>query len=162
MATILEAVRNGVLEPFEIPDWERRLPERMLWLTPALWDQIDNEPRAHIASAKLGGRTPYEHMDSMFTDFRCGERALGHSEIKRMNPTSSGVWEMHPPGLRVFGWCPEPHAFVAVSLAIVEDLKADSKLYDKHRDGVIAFAKAQGLSSTLTLGDYRALFPQNN
>lgn len=161
MATILDAVRLEVLKVFAVPDWDSRLPARPLYVAPQLWTQIDNEPRAHVETAKLGGRSPYEHLDAIFTDFRCGEKAIGNDQLKRLMPTTKGVWEMHPPGLRVFGWCPAPYEFVAVSVAIVEDLKADHDLYNQHRDGVLAFAKRHDLSSTITLGDYSVLFPPN-
>lgn len=159
MATILDAVRREVLIPYEVPDWYDGVPVRPLYVAPQLWDWIDNEARAHKIESSLGRRSRYEQMEIMFAEFRCGPRALGHAELKRMTPTANGVWKMHPPGLRVYGWCPSPHAFVAVKAAILEDVKADKKLSDSHRDDVLDFIQHAGLSSSIALGDYIALFP---
>lgn len=159
MATILDAARRKVIEPYEVPEWFDGLPVRPLYLAPDFWDWIDNEARAHKIESALGRRSRCEQMEIMFSEFRCGSRAIGHAELKRMTPTSGGVWKMHPPGLRVYGWCPGPHAFVAVCGAILEDVKAGKTLNDLHRDRVLDFIRTAGLASTIQLGDYLALFP---
>ncbi len=76
-----------------------------------------------------------------------------------MMPTKKGIWHMYPPGLRVYGWCPSRHAFIAVCGALEKDTKDDKKLNDVKRDEVLRFATQHGLAWTIQKGDFRDLFP---
>ena len=162
MATLLDAVRGRHLEIFEVPEWDNRMPVRQLYVAPALWDWIDNEPRAHVATADRGGRSPFEHMDQMFSDYRCDPRALRHGDLKRMQPTSNGIWRIHPPGLRVFGWVAVQQAFVAVRAVMEADLKDGTLSYDDQRAAVLDFARVHDLEHTIIRGDYLAVFAPNH
>jgi hypothetical protein len=162
MATLLDAVRNDVLEKYEVPDWDKRNPVRQVFTAPALWDWIDNEPRAHVATAKRGGRSPFEHLEQMLSDYCCEPRALRYGDLKQIIPTGDGVWRIHPPGLRVFGWIAANQTFVAVSAAMKSDLVSKTETYDQHRRTVLSFAIANGLEHTILRGDYLAIFSSNH
>jgi hypothetical protein len=155
MATIADAVARLALEPFPLPDWERRLPIRPLWVNPEFWDWAVGKPELET---KEGGKTLYEHMEQMFIEFRCAE-AFGTGDLRRMVPNRSGVRKMHPPKLRVYGWCPAPHRFVIVCGALESETKADKSLNDRKHDEVLDFIRRNDLAAHVLLGDARAVFP---
>jgi hypothetical protein len=124
----------------------------------SLFDWVDNTESLHDPRLAIGGRSRFEHMEQAFIDFRCSERP-GGGDLRRMQPTSKGIWTMRPTGLRVYGWCPEVHMFVAVTAALAEATKDDSKLNDRKRDEVETFIAQNRLRETVKRGDYSALFP---
>lgn len=156
MATLSEAVRAGRLGLFDLPEWERRRPLRPLYVTPELLAWADDTQRLHEVT--IGGRTLFEHLVQFLCDFRCNPD-VHYGDIRRMLPTKGGVWRMYPPGLRVYGWCPARHAFVAVTAAVEADTKQDRRLNDRKRDEVLRFAWHARLTHTILTGDYLALFP---
>lgn len=156
MATIDNVIASKVLEPYVLPDWEIRMPIRSLWIASEFWDLFDAVPELHDEKLAEGRRTFGEHIEQIFCDFRCAPRPA-HSDLKRMMPNSKGVWKLHPVGTRVYGWCPQPHSFVAVTLAIAQATKDDKSLNDKKRDEVLAFVKTHKLS--VLRGDINAIFP---
>jgi hypothetical protein len=135
MATIEDAVKDKVLEPYTLPDWELRLPIRPLWVAFVLWDWIDGEDDLHNVALGVGRRTLCEHIEQMFCDFRCSPR-FPAGDLRQMLPTKKGVRKIHPPKMRIYGWCPAPHAFVAVTAAFETDTKKDKKLNGQKRDEV--------------------------
>jgi hypothetical protein len=155
MATIAEAVRQLTLELYSLPDWERRLPIRPLWISPEFWDWADGKAELET---KEGGKTLFEHMEQMFREFRCSER-FGAGDLKRMIPNPSGVRTMRPPKLRVYGWCPAQHQFVVVCGALESETKADKGLNDRKRDEVLDFIRRNNLGAHVLLGDASAVFP---
>lgn len=159
MATIRDAVAARALEPFDLPEWERRQPLRLMWIVPELWEWAVATPELHDARLGLGGRTLYEHLEQTFSDFRCADR-FHAGDLRRMNPTKKGVWKMHPPRLRIYGWCPGKHMFAAAAYALESETKTNKKLNDKKRDEVLAFIKRHKLEATITRGDVLAVFPQ--
>lgn len=162
MATIIEAVAKGVLEVFELPATEGRLSTRPLYVTEGLLDWGDYTNALHDKALALGGRTLFEHLLQTLCDFRCSQRPAQVGELKRMMPTSKGIWSLHSPGLRIYGWCPVAHSFVAVTGALESDTKRDRTLNDKKRNEVLSFANTNGLIGTIKLGDVLALFPHTN
>jgi len=156
MATLSEAVRAGRLGLFHLPEWERRRPVRPLYVTSELLAWADNTQRLH--EVIIGGRTLFERMAQFLCDFRCSSD-VHYGDIRRMLPTKAGVWRMYPPGLRIYGWCPGRHAFVAVPAAVEADTKRDRLLNDRKRDEVLRFAWSVRLTHTILTGDYLALFP---
>lgn len=76
-----------------------------------------------------------------------------------MLPNKKGVWKLHVPGARIYGWCPRQRAFVAVSFALEADTKADSMLNDTKREEVLSFIKTHKLTGSILLGDILAIFP---
>jgi hypothetical protein len=161
MSTLKQIIAAGYLEPFELPEWERRRPERPLWVAPELMDWAHETPEMNDMPMALGRRTLCEHMLQMFADFRC-DRHVHYSDLKRMLPTAGGIWHMYPPGLRIYGWVPAPHAFVAITGALAGRTKDDPRLNDRKRDEVTAFARRHALMHTIRSGDYLALFPHPN
>ena len=161
MATVTDAVAAKVLEGFVAPEWERRSPIRQLWAACAFWDFVDNWPALHDAKKGGGGRSLFEHMEMTFCDFQCAER-FPAGVLRRMMPEKNGIWKVHSPKLRVYGWCPSANSFVAVAAALENDTKTDKRLNDRKRDEVLAFIKRNGLSSTVKYGDVLAIFPPNN
>ena len=159
MATIEEAVGDGYLDLFEVPEGDERLPIRPLYVTQTFLDLADNTNAMHELKFGKGGRTIFEHLLQALCDFRCGARPAGAGDLRRMMPTKNGVWSFHTVGLRTYGWCPAPHAFVAVTSALEIQTKADKSLNDKKLAEVLIFAKTHGLAGTIKLGDVLALFP---
>jgi hypothetical protein len=158
MATLEDAVKAKVLEPYTLPDWDLRLPIRPLWVAFVLWDWIDGRDDLHDMALGVGRRTLFEHIEQMFCDFRCSPR-FPAGDLRQMLPNPKGIRKMHPPKLRIYGWCPAPHAFVAVTAAFESDTKTDKKLNDKKRDEVLAFIKANQLENLVLKGDNLAVFP---
>lgn len=156
MATIANCVTSKVLEPFALPDWERRLAIRSLWIAGDFWDWVDAE--ATLDTDMLGGRTLYEHMQQTFCDFRCAP-TFPAGDLKQLMPTRFGVRKMHPPKLRIYGWCCATHQFVAVAGALESATKSDKTLNDAKRDEVLNFIKKFKLEDTVLLGDNLAVFP---
>jgi hypothetical protein len=154
LATIAN-LRATVLVPFNIPTDVDRMPIRLLHMSRELDGWIDGT--LVYDERMMGRRTAYEHLEQFFIDFRCDE--VWHaSELRRMIPNTSGVWSMHPPLLRVYGWVPEPHSFVAICAAFEADTKKDKTLNDKCRDRVLTFIDGHQVTD-IVLGDFTHAFP---
>ena len=159
MATIAGALAAQVLHEFVLPDHEGRAPLRPLYVATELFDWIDETDELYEKNwgPKSGGRTMQEHLSQTFCDFRCDARPLV-GELNRVQPTSKGVWKIHSPGLRIYGWVPAPHAFVAVRPAFTANVHGPQSATKQLVSEVIAFAKTHGLSETIKRGDRSALF----
>lgn len=158
MATIEHLAANQILEPFEIPDDVDRLPIRRLYLCVELSEWIDG---TLVYEKKLkAGRTAYEHLEQFFIDFRCNKSVHG-GDLKRVLPTAKGTWKMHPPMLRVYGWVPEPHCFVAICAALEAETKKNKNLNDLCRNKVLDFIQQHKITSVLH-GDFLNAFPQTS
>src|SRR5262245_10676551 len=127
MATVLDAVKSKALEVFDLPEWEIRLPIRRLWVNPELWDWADSTPELWDMKFSEGRRTLFEHMEQLFCDFVCSE-PFPAGDLKQMKPTGHGIRKMHPLRLRIYGWCPGPHQFVAVTGALEAATKSDKSV----------------------------------
>jgi hypothetical protein len=158
MATISAAINKGTLDEFKLPEWELREPLRPLLVSPELFQWVDENERLVDGTLMIGGRTPFEHLVQSFCDLRCSERP-GAGDLKRMTPTKHGVWKLHPPLLRVYGWFYEPFHFAAVSAALLADTKTDKRLNDQQRDYVRRFLSRNQLTETVLLGDHREVLP---
>jgi hypothetical protein len=158
MATIDSVIAAGHLSPFELPEWESRLAIRSLFVTPDFLDWADDTDALHDETNAIGGRTLFEHLLLMFCEFRCAPR-VRYGDIKRMMPTSKGVWKMHPPGLRIYGWCPDLQQFASVDGALESETKTTKNLNDVKRNIVLAFIKQHGLGNSVKYGDFTAVFP---
>jgi hypothetical protein len=161
MATVEDAVAGKVLEPYPLPDWELRLPIRPLWVAFELWDWIDGKDELHEMGLAIGRRTLFDHIEQTFCDFRCSPR-FPAGDLKQMMPTKHGVRTMRPAKVRIYGWCPKQHAFVAVTGALEIDTKTDKTLNDKKRDEARNFIKTHKLEHTILRGDNLAVFPPNS
>lgn len=158
MATIRDALNARLLEEWPLPDTESRSPRRPLYIAGELYDWVDNAQDLYRIKANEGGRSRYEHLLQAFADFRCDARPLA-GDLHRVIPTSDGIWKFHPVGLRVFGWVPAPHAFVAVRIGRTEDCHGPRSIANALRKDVLAFAIRHGLQGTIQPGDASALFP---
>ncbi len=156
MATIEDLVRTCVLELFAVPGDVNRLPVRPLWLSQDLIAFVDGT--LVYDTEEVAGRTAYEHLEQFFVDFRCDER-LYTTDLHRMRPTIRGVWSMHPPMLRVYGWVPHPHSVVAVCAQFEKATKNDRNLNDKCRNSVLNFIKQHEVTE-IFYGDVRDAFPK--
>jgi hypothetical protein len=134
------------------------LPVRPLYVTPGFWTWVDNTPEIHQPVKANASRTIFEQIELMLIDFRCSPRPLGASELKRMTPTNHGVWKLHPPGARLFGWVPEQDCLVIVSAEREAIIKSNPLTYGQHKAGVQHFQRTHGLSHWVVRGDYRAIF----
>jgi|SRR5580700_8727542 hypothetical protein len=160
MATVSDALDGGIIVVFEVPAWDSRLPLRPLWVTPDLLSWVDAKPELHDTAFAVGARTLFEHLLTMFCDFRCADHCPPHAgDLKRMTPTKHGIWKMHPPQLRIYGWCPGQHQFIGVTAALESETKADRKLNDKKLNEVRDFIKKHRLERTVLRGDILAVFP---
>jgi hypothetical protein len=68
MATLADAVKHKVLEPYELPDWEHRLPIRPLLVAFEFWDWTDGKNELHDDKLSVGDRTLFESNKS-FANF---------------------------------------------------------------------------------------------
>ena len=163
MATIHSALQAGVIHDFRLPSTENRDPLRPLYLADEVFNWVDETDGLHDPkwSSNSGGRSRYEHLMQTFSDFRCDERPLV-GDLTRLTPNKRGVWSMHSKGLRLFGWVPEPHAFVGVRLALIEHAHGPTSIVNDLMNEVVAFAKDNGLYHTIKFGDRRALFSPPN
>lgn len=159
MATIAGALRGQVLHEFVLPGHEGRTPLRPLYLSTELFDWIDETDELYEENwgPRSGGRSMAEHLSQTFCDFRCDARPLV-GDLNRVLPTSKGVWKIHSPGLRIYGWVPAPHAFVAVEPAYSADVHGAGSSTKEMVRKVIDFAKTHGLHGTFQRGDRSALF----
>jgi hypothetical protein len=159
MATIEEALARGILEDYALPEWETRPPIRSLHMPPEFFDWVDNTAELYDQSRMIGRRTLYDHLVLMLNEFRCAP-SLGAGDLRRMMPTSRGIWKMHPNGLRLYGWCYRPHAMVVVTGALADDTKKVKRLNDNKSKEVVDFARRHGLIETILRGDHREIFPK--
>ncbi|MCW2227220.1 hypothetical protein [Bradyrhizobium elkanii] len=157
MATLEDALAQ-IAETYELPGWEARQTVNQLWVTTSFWQSFDATDALHDEKIKLGGRTIGEHIEQGLRDFRCSERP-GAGDLRRLLPNKYGVWKIHVPGARIYGWCPRARAFVAVGFAIEADTKTDKKLNDTKRDEVLSFIKTHKLDRSVIRGDILAIFP---
>jgi hypothetical protein len=158
MATIADAIAAAVLEVYELPSWEPRLAVNELWVASEFWDVFDSMPELHDMNLSQGRRTIGEHVEQMLSDFRCSARP-GAGDLRQMIPNRFGIRKLHPVAARVYGWCPRPRSFVAVTLALESATKNDRSLNDKKRDEVRAFIAKHHLGQSVLLGDILAVFP---
>lgn len=156
MATIADAIKSGRLAPYLLPEWERRSPIRNLYVRPEFFDWADSNAALMDMKLGKGGRDRLEHLEQLFCDFRCSQRP-GAGDLKRMMPTSDGVWKMHPYGLRIYGWFPEKGTFAVVTGALVEDTKSTKGLNDQKLDEVLSFISQNKLTGHVILGDINAV-----
>jgi hypothetical protein len=157
MATIDDAL-NKVVEVYELPAWEVRQTVNQLWIASNFWTLFDAADALHDKELAIGGRTIGEHIEQGLCDFRCSERPAA-GDLRRMLPNKHGVWKIHVPGARIYGWCPKIRSFVVVTFALEIDTKQNKKLNDVKRDDVLTFVKANNLNRSMILGDILAIFP---
>ena len=159
MATIAGALATGALTEFRLPEHEGRSPVRPLYVATELFDWIDETDELYVKdwSDSPGGRSIAEHLSQTFCDFRCDLRPLV-GDLNRVTPTAKGVWKIHSPGLRIFGWVPDEYGFVAVISAFNSSVHGPNSKVGEAVSGVISFAKSHGLHETFKRGDRRAFF----
>lgn len=156
----MHAVRSGHLERFDVPEWYHGIPVRPLYVAPEFWSWVDDEDALHVVPRDGSRRTIYEQVEIMLADLRCAARPPGAHELRRLTPNKKGIWKLHPPGARLYGWFPAPGTFVLVSGATEADTKADKGRNASEVDKVEAFIRARGFGAFITLGDYRAVYPR--
>ena len=161
MATIEDAVEAHHLGVFELPEWELRLPVRPLHVTPAFLGWADGTPQLHDPKLAVGERTIFEHLFLALCDFRCAPHPSA-GDLRRLMPTNKGIWKLHAPKLRLYGWCPGKHHLVLVTGALESDTKKDTKLNNAKRQEVEDFIKKHGLQNTVLRGDILAVFPHED
>ncbi len=142
-----------------MPEHDGRPPIRPLYLAEALiaWVNETDELYVENWSKKSGGRSRFEHLDQTLADFRCDDHPLV-GELNRVRPTKKGIWKMHCPGLRVYGWAPDLHSFVAVTAAFSEDAHGRDSVTDKMVKEVLDFARKYELNNTIQYGARNELF----
>jgi hypothetical protein len=144
-----------------MPDYDGRTPLRPLYLARDFVDWVNDTPELDEEdwSDRTGGRTRFEHLDQMLADFRCDLRPLV-GDLNRVQPTKKGVWSMHCPGVRVFGWAPDQFSLVAVTAAFAENTHGKGSIVGQKTADVLDFIKTNGLSETVQYGERSGLFQQ--
>lgn len=163
MATILEALRSGVIRSHMLPEYEGRDPLRPLYLADSFYDWVDANETLHLESwgRNTGGRSRYEHMEQAFCDFRCDERPLV-CDLNRVMPTKKGVWKVQCPGLRIYGWVPDERSLLLVTAAFNEDVHGPNSITSTKVKEVLTFAKVHDLEGTIQYGERSAYFQKEN
>ncbi len=141
-----------------MPDHEGRDPIRPLYLAGELFDWIDAATDLFDPRNGAGRRSPFEHLERTFSDFRCCARPFS-GDLRCLMPQRKRVWSMHSPCLRILGWIPAPHRFVGVYAVRIGEAHGKGSRIDEFRDKVIAFATRHGLAPTIQSGNLNALFP---
>jgi hypothetical protein len=150
--------RRGVLHSFELPAWEERYPLWSLYLANGFLKWIEATPEIDDVRLGVGRRSIREHLAQTFSDFRCSERPHA-GDLRRLTPTRHGVWKMHPPRLRVYGWFPIVRTFIVVGGALESETKADKTLNNRRMKEVRDFIQVHRLEKHIVRGDIRAVFP---
>jgi hypothetical protein len=158
MATLVGALRAGVLVEYRLPDWETRPIVRPAYHAPDLMQWVDATPEMIDARHALTGRLLVEHLDQLFCDFRCSDRPPA-GDVRRMMPTGRGVLSAHAPGLRVYGFCASPGRFVGITAALERDTKNDRRLNARKMGEVLAFVRQHDLENVILRGELYELFP---
>lgn len=156
MATLEQIIKAQELESFGLPEWESRLPIRSLYVARQFVAWVNKTAELRSCHSAIGNRLLIEHIDQMLADYRCSARPAA-GDLKRLMPTKHGIWKMHPPGLRLYGWCPAPHKFAVVTGALEIETKRDKTINNKKRLEVLSFIKKYNLP--VILGDVRAILP---
>lgn len=159
MATIEEATKAKLLEPFRLPHRETRMPCWPLWVAHCFWDWYDATDVLHDEKYLIGRRTIGEHIDQLFCDLRCSKRPGSGGDLRRVMPDKDGVWSLHAPGVRCYAWATQVGAFVVAAGALEKDTKADKSLNGQKRDQVKRFIRDHELQNTVKLGDIHAIYP---
>lgn len=162
MATIASAVLAGILHEHFLEAPETRDPRRPLYIADVFYDWVDGREDLHATNwhRESGGRSRYEHMQQAFADFRCNARPIV-GDMRRVIPVHQRVWKIVSPGLRIFGWVPAPHAFVAVCAADAADTHGTGggAVTAQKMQDVLNFAAAHDLTGAMLGGDHLACFP---
>lgn len=158
MATLDHILSQGGLVPFELPDWEVRLPIHRLFVTPGFQHWAKETPRLHDLAHGKAKRTMHEHLQQTLSDFRCSERPSA-GDLKRMMPTKHGIWKLRSHGIRAYGWAPKVRTLAIVTGVLEADTKSDKSLNGAKLKEVLGFIKANKLENELIRGDIRAVFP---
>jgi hypothetical protein len=164
MATIADAVEAGILELYRLPHREYRLPIWPLWIATDFWTWHDAKTELFDPELLFGRRTISEHMDLLFCNLRCSKRPGSGGDLRRMLPHKTGVWSLHVPGARIYGWSPQVGSYVAVTGALASETKApraegEKSIDNKKRDEVISFTRKHHLEHTIIFGDIHAIYP---
>ncbi len=114
MATIRNLPKEGKPEEYGLPGRESRVPIRQLFVTAELFNRIEGNAELDDERKRVGGRLLIDHPEQTFCDFRCSERPPA-GNLRRMIPTSEGIWKLHTPGLRIYGRYPQSGSFVFVT-----------------------------------------------
>ncbi len=161
MATIDNMIASGALKLFDLPSWETRLPLWPLYIATEFEEWANLTPELVNPAEKIGGRFLVEHLAQCLCDFRCSRRPPA-GDLRRMMPNKKGIWKLHPPGLRLYGWCPKPQSFVVVTGALEIETKKNKKLNDDKLLQVVNFIKTNKLQACVVIGDINAVFPPEN
>jgi hypothetical protein len=100
---------------------------RYLWLTPDTRDWCfppDGHPDSRVTAKALA------HLGDQINAFVLGQFMEDGVDMKRLEPTENGVWEIrsyfNKPFLRVFGWFVLPKLFVAAQCKVRDDLEKNA------------------------------------
>jgi hypothetical protein len=154
MATVYQLLRSGDIERYQLPQWETREPIRELYGIPELFDWVMENPIMQDESDKKGGKDRLEHLQALFSEFRC-DKQPGGGNLRRVNPSGEGVFKLQPYGARVFGVFIEPKVFIGVCAIVSEEGhgKNAKQTYTEMRTQVLNFVKKHNLQDEILKGE---------
>lgn len=137
MATIVELALAAEFELFEPELRHRQQASRLLYGRGKVWEWITK--KLPEAESEYGSEiAPLEQLEDVLNAYCAGEELIFERQIKPLQHTGFGVWELKTLELRLFGWFPAKDVFVACSIDFATRIKAH-RLYGGYRDEVIRF-----------------------
>lgn len=159
-ATISKVVRSGHMEMFDVPEWHHGMPMRPLYVASTFWKWVDGCDALHVIPTKGSRRSIWEQIELHLAELRCAERPPGADELRRLTPTRSGIWKLHPPGARLYGWFAKPHTLILVGGATEKETKLNKSRNASEMKNVSAFIAKHDFKAHIVRGDYRAVYPR--
>ena len=124
---------QGILERVELPIRVCPAPSRYLFLTSRAYTYI-NEVLPTLSQTQMSEATPLEQVYSLFKRFVCGsELKYGDgNDIRDIQPSDLGVWELRTEDMRLFGWFPRYDVFICDAVDDASRIK-EFNLYAGYR-----------------------------
>lgn len=99
-----------------------------------------------------------EQINLAFADFIAG-RPLASGVTRCDPPTGEGIWKLHTPDIRFFGWCDQPQTLVIVNAELKRRLVSEYGLTTKKMAmRAVAIRRSLGIKAWQS-GDIRTAFP---
>lgn len=141
-----ELVCSGALVRIVLPIRVCSAPSRYLYATPRAHKYIV-ETLPQLPQTQMSEATPHEQVYSLFKRFVCGnELSYGDgNDIRDINPSDLGVWELKTEDMRLFGWFPLYDVFICDAVDDASRIK-EFNLYAGYRDQCVAVRDQMALS----------------
>lgn len=133
-----ELVRVGALVAIDLPVRICSAPSRYFYVTPRALQYLD-KTLPQLPQTQMSEAAPVEQVYSLLKRFVCGnELSYGDgNDIRDINPSDLGVWELKTEDMRLFGWFPLYDVFICDAVDDASRIKEYS-LYAGYRDQCVA------------------------